>query len=203
MRTFRPTRSSGGEFFSIRDYAKGDNPRAIAWRATARRGHLVVRENADREHRRLQLEVEPGLLAGEALERFVSAVAGLVVGELGNDVALAMRCGDTVVGSGTGPRQRGRIFDALARVPVRASSADKESSRQVAQLGVHGRVTVRSNDGGEAKVFGSQDLVNACADWSGLPVPESHPQERRISSAISALARRVRRLLLPTKGGRP
>lgn len=200
-RTFRPSRSSGGEFFSIRDYTKGDNPRAIAWRATARRGHLVVRENADREHRRLHLEIETGSLTGESLERFVSAVAGFAASELGSDVELAMKWGDTVVGSGSGPRQRIRILDALALVPSVTSRSERDSSST--QPRAPGRMTVRSRDGGDAVILASSDLISACEDWSAFPAPVSPPPPRGVSKALSELARQVRSVLLPAKGGTP
>jgi uncharacterized protein (DUF58 family) len=43
-------RRGGDEFRSLRDYRSGDDPRRIAWRVSARRGDLVVRE-MERENR--------------------------------------------------------------------------------------------------------------------------------------------------------
>jgi hypothetical protein len=42
-------RSRNGDFFGLRDFRPGDDPRDIHWRTTAKRGVLFVRENEDDE----------------------------------------------------------------------------------------------------------------------------------------------------------
>ena len=52
------TRGQGTEFDSLRDYVEGDDVRAIDWRATARRRHLVVRTWQPEQHRRIVIVVD-------------------------------------------------------------------------------------------------------------------------------------------------
>jgi uncharacterized protein (DUF58 family) len=86
----RPGEIHGGrrvgteEFLGIRDYRPGDNPRWIAWKATARQGRLMVRE-LDRPRRRrtvVLLDTDASALAtwarSPAVERAVSLAAGVV-----------------------------------------------------------------------------------------------------------------------------
>jgi uncharacterized protein (DUF58 family) len=52
------TRGQGTEFDSLRDYVEGDDVRAIDWRATARRQHLVVRTWQPEQHRRIVIVLD-------------------------------------------------------------------------------------------------------------------------------------------------
>ncbi|SOC55473.1 DUF58 domain-containing protein [Ornithinimicrobium cerasi] len=52
------TRGQGTEFDSLRDYVEGDDVRAIDWRATARRQHVVVRTWQPERDRRLILVLD-------------------------------------------------------------------------------------------------------------------------------------------------
>jgi uncharacterized protein (DUF58 family) len=47
------------EVHGLRDYRPGDSPRRVHWKATARRGRLIVREYEDSSPPRLLLVVEP------------------------------------------------------------------------------------------------------------------------------------------------
>lgn len=157
-RSRRVARGVDGEFFSIRDYASGDSPRSIAWRASARRGHLVVRETSERDYRRLVFEVDVGTTAGMDRERFLSAVAGLAAAELAEGVELTLECGTTQVHPGQGSRQRDRVLDALAQLPRRDGS------------GGAGRLTIRSLDGGEPAVLSSVQVAALVSQWGDFPV---------------------------------
>lgn len=66
------------EFQRIREYRTGDNPKAIHWRTTARRGELMVREFQQTRDRDLILLVElwqPALPAAADLDRVELAVS--------------------------------------------------------------------------------------------------------------------------------
>jgi len=71
-----------GDFHSLRDYADGDEPRTIHWKASARSEQLKVREHSIEGLRRclvlLDQHVPPGAEGDEAFERAVTAAASIV-----------------------------------------------------------------------------------------------------------------------------
>ena len=92
----------GDEFFSLRDYAPGDDPRRIVWRASARLGHLVVRDmevNVSRSvfilfDTRLEPYVED---YEEPFEEAVELVASLAVSLLNRNYAVSVVAPDRSV----------------------------------------------------------------------------------------------------------
>ncbi len=70
---------SGEEFFALREYQHGDSPRDVAWRASAKRGSLLVRQFAAPSPRRLwivlHLRTRPGGDAAD--EQAIRIGAGL------------------------------------------------------------------------------------------------------------------------------
>lgn len=92
----RPTRrrGEGREFESLREYAKGDDPRTIDWKASARHGGFVVRSFQAERHQNLVLAIDAGRHMRErVLDReradFALAAAMMLTGR-------AKRCGDRV-----------------------------------------------------------------------------------------------------------
>jgi uncharacterized protein (DUF58 family) len=63
----------GDEFYGLREYADGDNPRWIAWRRSARTGQMVVRQNSSPTPRVLWIVVS--LRRGDRVERAERAIA--------------------------------------------------------------------------------------------------------------------------------
>lgn len=173
-RAKRITRAADGEFFAIREYARGDSPRAIAWKPSARRGQLVVREHAEVEHRRIVLEVLPGSLSGSKLELFISAIAGFVSAQLAEDVDLSFRCAQVQIPLGGGSRQFQRILNALATLP--SSEPDPDTSPSPT---AHAQLTIRSLDGGSTISISSSDLVAACERWNEFPMPPARRNGRK------------------------
>ena len=55
-----PVRGQGTEFDSLREYVVGDDPRSIDWRATARRGDVVVRTWRPERDRHVVLVLDTG-----------------------------------------------------------------------------------------------------------------------------------------------
>lgn len=89
----RPTRARGRglEFYEVREYQPGDDPRRIVWTATARTGRLMVREDEPEASVRLHVLLDLSLesWAGEPGEAPGDYVARLAAGLL----ALAARAG--------------------------------------------------------------------------------------------------------------
>jgi uncharacterized protein (DUF58 family) len=87
-------RGQGTEFDSLREYVDGDDVRSIDWRATARRGDVVVRTWRPERDRRIYLVLDTGRTAagrvGDIPRLDCSMDAALLLG------ALASRAGDRV-----------------------------------------------------------------------------------------------------------
>ena len=119
-------RGRGAEFYGLRDYAPGDSPRLIAWRATARLNTVVVRQNQEPRGRSvvcdLALSGAPDDASREADERAIS-MAATAVDEC---VARGWRVGLRVAGAGidiepgAGRRHESELLDALAVIDLGA-----------------------------------------------------------------------------------
>lgn len=174
-RSRRSTRGSEGEFFAIRDYTPGDSPRAVAWRASARRGHLVVRELAQHDNRRLEVGIFLGSLKGPARERFISATAGLVTRELAQGAEVSLISGDQRVRTAGGPRQRERVLDLLAGLPTSTSEPIPTDRTLHHDPLATGHLTVRPLNGGDLSRLDAAELERACTDWSASPTLRVKP----------------------------
>ena len=61
-----PRRGDGMDFDSLRDYLPGDDPRRVDWRATARRGRIVVRQFQHERNHTVLIAVDASrLMAGD------------------------------------------------------------------------------------------------------------------------------------------
>jgi uncharacterized protein (DUF58 family) len=93
-RTAVMVRGQGTEFDSLREYVDGDDVRSIDWRATARRGDLVVRTWRPERDRHVLLVLDTGRTAagrvGDAPRLDAAMDAALLL------AALASRAGDRV-----------------------------------------------------------------------------------------------------------
>ena len=75
-----PPRGHGDEFAGVRDYRTGDDVRRVHWRSTARRGQLVVREDARAAAPRVAIVVagaDRGAPPESAFEALVTAAASI------------------------------------------------------------------------------------------------------------------------------
>ncbi len=113
-------RGQGDEFFGLREHAPGDGTRRIAWKASARAGQLLVRENAAFGARRVWLELgdDVGEAPGPSRGRALSLAAGLA-GRLrasGVEVGLLARWGDAAIPPSRSVRHGDAILDALGRL---------------------------------------------------------------------------------------
>ena len=127
-------RGEGTSFANLREYARGDDPRHIDWKATARRGKLIAREFSVEQGQTVMILVDAGRLmtqlAGD-LPRFEYALSSaLVLAEVaahsGDQVGL-MVFDDEVRAFLPPARGRAafrRLRDAL--IPVTASMAEPD-----------------------------------------------------------------------------
>ena len=115
-------RGLGTEFYGIRQYLPGDDPRRINWKASARKNDLMVNETeAERvTDVMILLDTDVGLLEGlesDIFERGVSAAASIasLLLRQGNRVGLVLQGGERgSLPPGFGKRQERRILYLLA-----------------------------------------------------------------------------------------
>ncbi|MEC9466607.1 MAG: DUF58 domain-containing protein [Myxococcota bacterium] len=111
----RPGR--GEEFFSLRPYREGEDPRLIHWRSSARAGKWVVREQEASAGRRVVLVLD-GILAltaskrEDALAIFASVADQLLSAGLGVGISAP----GIFLGPDLGGRQQTEIISRLARL---------------------------------------------------------------------------------------
>jgi uncharacterized protein (DUF58 family) len=114
----RPRVESSGDFMTLRDYAPGDDLRLVHWRSTARRGHLMMRQNETRRRAPVlvMLDVRPATHDRDSFERAVEAVASIATAldRAGRPFEVAWSTGPTI--GAPGRRHLAHIMDELAMV---------------------------------------------------------------------------------------
>ncbi len=114
----------GDEFHALREYRPGDSPRDVAWRATARRGSLLVRQSAAPNPRRLWIVLHLRTHAGhDALdERAIALAAGLAetAERQGVEFGLVIPLSRTLVHPRRGFAHRQRVMIELGLVDLAA-----------------------------------------------------------------------------------
>jgi uncharacterized protein (DUF58 family) len=107
-----------GDFMTLRDYVAGDDLRHVHWRSTARRGHLMMRQNETRRRAPVQLllDVRPGAQDRASFERAIEACASLAsaLDAAGRPFELMWSTG-IVIGA-PGRRHLANVMDELAVV---------------------------------------------------------------------------------------
>lgn len=135
-------RGDGDEFFSLRDYVMGDDPRKIAWKVSARVGRLIVRELEPSTSHNIVVLLDtvrpPGVDQFDDLfEEAVDLAASLVVSFLNRQYAVGLLTPDGFEPIGEGNSHATRILETLARVKIRNDgSGDWTDSEMTAGAGV-------------------------------------------------------------------
>lgn len=121
---------TGEEFYALRPYVIGDDPRRVHWPSSARSDELLVRQNeVPWQHRTtVLLDVRDGAHDGESLEVAVSAAASIVMATTHREDLLRLM---TTAGydseHGNGTEHTHSILEHLAIVPS-SPSADLRQS---------------------------------------------------------------------------
>lgn len=109
---------ASGDFMTLREYAPGDDLRHVHWRSTARRGHLMMRQNETRRRAPvlLMLDVRPAAHDRASFERAVEALASIATAldRAGRPFEVAWSTGTNV--GAPGRRHLAYIMDELAIV---------------------------------------------------------------------------------------
>jgi uncharacterized protein (DUF58 family) len=135
------SRGLGEEFYAIRDYQPGDPLKIIAWRASARRDKLQVKQTAAAASARLWIEVglDPRATKASATEAAISTAAGTArqAFEQGLAFALAVPLTGLAIPLGRGQGHLALALDELGRleVPRVGEAGDHGSDRGPARAG--------------------------------------------------------------------
>jgi uncharacterized protein (DUF58 family) len=112
----------GHALFSLRAFRRGDDPRGIHWKQTARTGEIVYMEREAEQVRRLSILFDNGVgeLADAArrdrFERLVSEAATAAVDHLARGYEVELVTRDRVLGFAAGHRQRLAALELLATI---------------------------------------------------------------------------------------
>lgn len=143
----RPRRGGHDEFYGLKEYRGGENPRLIHWKRSARTGTLVLREMSQVAPPRLMILVDtlrdPGDPAapGQAEIEKVIAMAGSAASftlERGYPVGLCVWSGQwIVIPPNSGKRHRRELLSVLAKLPAnRHHGISGGTSAALPRLGV-------------------------------------------------------------------
>lgn len=127
-------RGDGMDFESLRDYLPGDDPRRVDWRATARRGRLVVRQFQHERNHTVLIAVDSSRLMGgdvdgrHKLDHAIDAALALAYAALAAGDRVGMLVFDRELRGYCAPRphprQLGACLELLRGVQPRLVEAD-------------------------------------------------------------------------------
>lgn len=121
----RPRKSTGegDEFFGLREYVRGDDPRRIAWRASAKSHNLLVKELAQETSRYVAIILDSRYkpqVEGfrDRFEESIELVASIAITLLQRQYWVSVTTASHTLAFGEGPSQQVKVLDTLARLQV-------------------------------------------------------------------------------------
>ncbi|MBL8746726.1 MAG: DUF58 domain-containing protein [Phycisphaerae bacterium] len=186
-----PALGRGDEFYGVRNYVPGDSPRLISWRATARVGSLVVREQtaptAGSLWIMLNLNAPPTAEGADVehdpLERAIVLCASLIDAAIaaGVEIGFASPEAELLIAPSSAPRQRQAIMTALARIDPTAASPRRTDPTPQLQSLAHRAACIVVHAGGIDPSFGPSGAKHLDAsDLARLVV--ARPTQRPINA---------------------
>jgi uncharacterized protein (DUF58 family) len=135
----------GHDLYALRNFRRGDDPRGIHWKQTARTGELIYTERTAERSRRLSILFDNavGELKDPAdqgrFERLVSEAATIAVDHLARGYEVELVTRDQALAFSGGSRQRLAILEALALLATapRRSEPLVSSDPRAPQMRVH------------------------------------------------------------------
>jgi uncharacterized protein (DUF58 family) len=146
----RPRRGGADELYGLKDYRRGDNPRLIYWKRSARTGTLVSREMTQVAPPRMLILIDTFLPARTriehaSVERAVAMAASVASLALEQGLAVGVRAwggGEDdpwlMITPTRGKRQRRDVMTLLARLPINTTTDTRtlvESGQRVLDPG--------------------------------------------------------------------
>lgn len=123
----RPRRGQGDDFFELRPFQEGEDPRRIHWKSSARRQQLMLRESAEQQRNRvlITLDLQTVLPDEEAYEEALIVVASAAAFQLQRGAEVGVEAPGVTVPFDVGAAHLYRIRRALALAPRAAEAAEK------------------------------------------------------------------------------
>jgi uncharacterized protein (DUF58 family) len=130
----QPTGARGEDFYTLREYAQGDDLRKIHWPSTAKQGKYMIRQEETPWHTRSTIVLDDrrsaheGLGESSSFERSIQAAASLLLlyNRTGYGFKLVAAHG-AEVGTGKGSEHLNRAMDMLAILQASGPSTGDES----------------------------------------------------------------------------
>jgi uncharacterized protein (DUF58 family) len=110
------THGRGTEAAGLRSFQSGDSARSVHWRASARKGELLVRDREREERPELEVRIRTrGREEGPAFEASIRLAASEVVSHLDDGYRVGLASDSERMAPADGPRHRARLLTWLAR----------------------------------------------------------------------------------------
>jgi uncharacterized protein (DUF58 family) len=126
----------GDEYFALRHFREGDDPRTIVWRRSAKSGRLFVRENERVAAREVVVDVVIPVHAAPSMVESIIAMAGSVAEDL---MAHGVACGLAAPGAELQPSLGGRHRTAFLTL---LALLDVDAPKRTPALGRAARLIV-------------------------------------------------------------
>ncbi|MFI5379275.1 MAG: DUF58 domain-containing protein [Tepidisphaerales bacterium] len=173
----KPRRGGTDEFYGVKEFRKGENPRFIYWKRSARTGTLVTREMTHVAPPRLQIFLDTRLPAGKrtlaahaAVERAIAMAASLIACTIDEGLAVGLHAWAAeplTVQPSRGKRHARDLLAALAKLPVNTAFDAGQlvgSASHLLRRDVTGVLITPSSDAGPAGVPSRTTWVVISAD---------------------------------------
>jgi len=140
--------SRRGDFFGLREFRQGDDPRDIHWRTSARRGAPFVREMEDDEGHETTVVLDNAAVAegagasDEAFENAVSLAASVARTLLGRGHRVGLVTRDAELRPDAGPGQLTRVMRLLATIGRVGSTEERSVRPQIDAGTMHARIRI-------------------------------------------------------------
>lgn len=104
------------EYYGIKPYQEGDDPRYIHWKKTAQKGEIIVKEFETRSRGNMQLFLDTHIKDEDLFEEEVEKVAGWCSRLLFEGKSVSLMTPENILPEGSGEGQRKKILSFLSLV---------------------------------------------------------------------------------------
>ena len=168
----RQHRSEIGDFYALRPWVTGDNPRQVHWRSSARHGELMVRQNEQQQERRLvfildlfesanaDCDIEMALsLAATVFKKYASGSGQPAAGVFGNQQYVCEQLNSTALPA---------LMKVLATIQPAAANGFQENWESWLQIPGPRRSMVVISTRSQKEAFANGDMTSFRGKWIDL-----------------------------------